>query len=302
MTDLPQMPKGPNYHGRFLLTVPEAGLLYLAEAELDVSRLHNRHSHKEIQVLWVLEGAMGMELGGVRSELVCGSACVIPPGLPHRVVPPMAHDAGRDARAVLIDLRLRDDPSVPMVAFLATIDPDGSPLPGPVVEGNGSGVPESASRVRAAAALDGPERTARLLAGSWSLLADLAAAARRGPSTGRADGPGQGYGDAADYRLRAAERFMRDRLADPIGVEDVAAGVGLSRSQLSRICLARWGVGPAERLRQLRVERAGQLLRTTTLSIKEVARVCGFTSQNHFSRVFADLTGTAPSALRGVRR
>ncbi|MCX6996259.1 MAG: helix-turn-helix transcriptional regulator, partial [Kiritimatiellaeota bacterium] len=49
---------------------------------------------------------------------------------------------------------------------------------------------------------------------------------------------------------------------------------------------------------QMRVERAKQLLATTTLKAQEVAQQCGFGDVSYFSRCFHGLTGLRPSHYR----
>ena len=51
-------------------------------------------------------------------------------------------------------------------------------------------------------------------------------------------------------------------------------------------------------LRQLRIQRAGELLLTTTLSVGEVAERCGYTSPRSFRRAFADVTGVPPTLFK----
>jgi transcriptional regulator GlxA family with amidase domain len=46
------------------------------------------------------------------------------------------------------------------------------------------------------------------------------------------------------------------------------------------------------------VERARRLLRTTNLSVTEIALACGFASSQHFARVFQQFTGVTASAYR----
>jgi transcriptional regulator GlxA family with amidase domain len=50
-------------------------------------------------------------------------------------------------------------------------------------------------------------------------------------------------------------------------------------------------------LRQ-RVERAKTLLRTTQMSLAEVAVHCGFCDQSHLSRCFREVLGASPGAWR----
>ena len=54
----------------------------------------------------------------------------------------------------------------------------------------------------------------------------------------------------------------------------------------------------AHYLRQLRTERAHQLLSTTDLALHRVAQLSGFGTANYMARVFRETNGTSPRALR----
>lgn len=278
------------YNGRFAVAAPEYGIPYLSEAVLVMAAPHDRHSHAEIQVLWVVDGEMGMEIGPDRLRVGPGGGLVMLPGKKHRVDRPDPGSAG-EARARIIDLRLKDDLALPTAAFARG-------LPAHRVNpGDPAVVADAARRLRAALEVTGPARSARMMSAVWDLLGELARSPAVDPGRLGGDGTAAAAADGDD-RLAAAERFMADHLSDPIGVEHVAGAVGLSRSQLTRLLVRHRGVGPAHLLRRLRVARARDLLRGSTLSIKEIARVCGFVSQNHFSRVYFEETGSRPSAAR----
>lgn len=49
-----------------------------------------------------------------------------------------------------------------------------------------------------------------------------------------------------------------------------------------------------------RVQRAGQLLRTTGMPVAAVARAVGYPDQLYFARVFRRRTGASPSAWRAA--
>ena len=96
-----------------------------------------------------------------------------------------------------------------------------------------------------------------------------------------------------------AERKAKlDATALDFDVAAVAAHVGLSRSQLTRLYLRHRKIGPAERFQQLRVERATRLLTASALTVKEIAHACGFVCPNHFCRVFRKQTRMTPSHYR----
>lgn len=86
----------------------------------------------------------------------------------------------------------------------------------------------------------------------------------------------------------------------PVGVAELAAGVGLSPGHLSRICRSEFGIGPAEVVELLRLGRAAVLLRRSNLSIGQVADACGFVDPFHFSRRFRRAYGVPPRTFRGA--
>lgn len=100
-------------------------------------------------------------------------------------------------------------------------------------------------------------------------------------------------------RQFAAVRELLDaRLAEPLPLAELARAAGLSVSHFSRGFKARTGLPPHRYLMRLRVERACRLLRTTTVPISEVAARCGFSHQEHLTRVVRAQLGTTPGALR----
>lgn len=98
-----------------------------------------------------------------------------------------------------------------------------------------------------------------------------------------------------DDCVQRACAYIADHLALPITVEDVAAHVGLSRSRLYRIFMARLHLSPVQVLTQERIRLACALLRRGDLSVKAVAASVGFENQLYFSRRFHELMGCTPT-------
>jgi AraC family transcriptional regulator len=118
-------------------------------------------------------------------------------------------------------------------------------------------------------------------------------AGRRGG--GRGDEPARGLGSR---QLGVVRALMDERLAEPISLADLAAVAGLSVSQFSRQFKLRTGLAPHRFLLGLRVERACRLLSTGGLPIAEVALRCGFSHQEHLTRVMRAQLDTTPGAVR----
>lgn len=102
---------------------------------------------------------------------------------------------------------------------------------------------------------------------------------------------------AASYVSRACD-FIAGHYALPIGVEDVAAHVGLSRSRLYRAFQREIHLSPAQYITHFRIRQACALLSRQDLSVKAVAQSVGFENQLYFSRRFHEIMAMSPSEYR----
>jgi transcriptional regulator GlxA family with amidase domain len=97
-------------------------------------------------------------------------------------------------------------------------------------------------------------------------------------------------------------RRVRDRMdrefAQPLDVEALARGVGLSAGHLSRAFRAAYGESPYRYLMTRRIERAMMLLRRGDRSVTDVCFEVGCASLGTFSARFSELVGMSPSRYR----
>lgn len=96
--------------------------------------------------------------------------------------------------------------------------------------------------------------------------------------------------------------FMQAHLERPLELADIADAVGLSPSQFARRFRASTGVAPHQYLMRLRAERAARFLVETETPVAEIASACGFSHQEHLTRIFKRILGTTPAAYRKHRR
>ena len=89
------------------------------------------------------------------------------------------------------------------------------------------------------------------------------------------------------------------RFAESLTVPQLAALMFLSAGHFSELFAREVGMPPGAYLRQLRLERAQTLLRTTALTITEVAQQSGFGDSAQLARAFKAAFGATPSAYRG---
>lgn len=81
-------------------------------------------------------------------------------------------------------------------------------------------------------------------------------------------------------------------------LDDLAKLVKLSRSRLCYTFKAEMGISVGQYFKKLRMRKAGELLETTSLSVKEIAGRVGMTDQSHFVRDFKKTHGLTPSQYR----
>jgi transcriptional regulator GlxA family with amidase domain len=97
--------------------------------------------------------------------------------------------------------------------------------------------------------------------------------------------------------LRAKDR-MDAASHEAWPVERLAAVSGVSAAHFARSFKRAFGIPPHRYLLTRRIEQANTLLRDTALSITEIAFSTGWESLGTFSRIFRDITGRSPSAMR----
>lgn len=98
-------------------------------------------------------------------------------------------------------------------------------------------------------------------------------------------------------RLRAAQDILRQRLADPPSLPELARLVGTNVNKLTTGFRQLFGCSVYGFLREQRLELAYRLIATGHSSVTQAARACGY-AESHFTKVFRQRFGVTPSSLR----
>ncbi|MEU7031147.1 helix-turn-helix domain-containing protein [Streptomyces sp. NPDC046275] len=96
----------------------------------------------------------------------------------------------------------------------------------------------------------------------------------------------------------ATRAWAMEHLDRPLTLTDLARHAGVSVRTLSRRFHAETGVSPLQWLLHQRVERARELLETTTLPMDALARACGLGTADSLRHHLLRRTGLTPSAYR----
>jgi transcriptional regulator GlxA family with amidase domain len=92
--------------------------------------------------------------------------------------------------------------------------------------------------------------------------------------------------------------WLRDHLTDDLSVAALARQVNLSERQFTRVFKAEVGATAADHVEAVRLESACRLLETTSRTIEQVARTCGFGTPETMNRSFRRRLGTTPGEHR----
>ncbi|MEI9919069.1 MAG: AraC family transcriptional regulator [Bacteroidota bacterium] len=101
-----------------------------------------------------------------------------------------------------------------------------------------------------------------------------------------------------DELIMKAKILLEENFTDLISMEDIAARLNISYVWFRTYFKKHTGYSPYEYLLNIKVNHAKILLQNTTSSVKEVASLSGFNSQNQFSKIFKSKTGKSPSDYR----
>lgn len=98
--------------------------------------------------------------------------------------------------------------------------------------------------------------------------------------------------------IHRALDLIEERYTEDLSLERVASDLSVSSSHLSRLFTKYIGLGFAECLSRLRIDKAKAFLAAGRASIKEVASIVGFHDPAYFARVFRRICGESPAEYR----
>ena len=105
----------------------------------------------------------------------------------------------------------------------------------------------------------------------------------------------------AQDRVEHVIDLLKHDLSTPPSLEELGRKIGCSHFYLSRIFSAHTGQTITQYLRQLRLEKAAELLRSGDYNVTEAALEVGYSSLSHFSQAFREVFGCCPG-LYPVRK
>jgi AraC-like DNA-binding protein len=96
--------------------------------------------------------------------------------------------------------------------------------------------------------------------------------------------------------------YVRANISEPLTVSDLAERVALSPSAFSHLFRDVTGKSPYQFVKEIRLNRARELLVEGALSVTQVSRAVGYSSASHFINEFRDRFGTTPRTYLDLAR
>ncbi|MFH0130504.1 AraC family transcriptional regulator [Variovorax sp. VaC1] len=98
--------------------------------------------------------------------------------------------------------------------------------------------------------------------------------------------------------LQRVMRYVREHLSEEMSLNDAAAAAMLSPNYLAHLLKKQTDRTFTELVTERRLDRAKELLLTSNARIVDIARQCGFTDADYFSRRFRQQLGVTPRQFR----
>ncbi|MCA3554779.1 helix-turn-helix domain-containing protein [Aestuariivirga sp.] len=266
---------------------------FCAGSTQEVRPMPRPHMHSQVELNFVLGGAMTYWFDGRVMELTAGRLALFWGMIPHQVT-----DCSADARFVVL--------YVPMASFLelpALSELRSAIFRGAVVEALDvksydrdifqqwrsdllPGDPQLEQIVR----IELSARIQRLEREGWRDLRELA---HRNPQAGHL-----GHDHDRAVKVEKMAQFIGERALEDISADDVARAVGLHPNYAMSLFKRGVGLTIKQAITRHRLDMAQSMLIATGLSVATIAFDCGFNSLSSFYTAFAQRFRQSPAAFR----
>lgn len=101
-----------------------------------------------------------------------------------------------------------------------------------------------------------------------------------------------------DALIHRAQKFLQERMAEPVRIAEMASALAVSERTLIRRFQAVLAQSPLTYLQHLRIDTARAMLEGGDMNIQQIAAYVGYGDPSSFARLFRARVGVAPGAYR----
>lgn len=99
-------------------------------------------------------------------------------------------------------------------------------------------------------------------------------------------------------RIKIMLQYIQTHFHEELTLTDIARSAAISENECLRCFRVMIGRSPIQYVKQLRIQRAAELLLSTEQKISDIGAACGFQEMSYFARTFRELKGCTPSEYR----
>ena len=103
-------------------------------------------------------------------------------------------------------------------------------------------------------------------------------------------------------RFEPVAEFVDKHYGEDITLDDISAVLGVSNEHACTIFKNSFGMRPTEYINKVRIQKSKEMLaESTSVSVAETAKSCGFNSSSYFVSKFKQLEGITPLEFRNLQ-
>lgn len=99
-------------------------------------------------------------------------------------------------------------------------------------------------------------------------------------------------------RIKTMLQYIQARLGEELTLAGIAKSANLSENECLRCFRGMIGATPIQYVKQVRIQKAAELLLSTDRKISDIGMECGFQEMSYFAKTFRALKGYTPSEFR----
>lgn len=99
-------------------------------------------------------------------------------------------------------------------------------------------------------------------------------------------------------RMKVMLQYIREHDSEELTLAKIAGSAAVSENECLRCFRSMIGSSPIQYVKQLRIQKAAQLLTATDGRISEIGAACGFQEMSYFAKIFRQVKGCTPSEYR----
>ena len=102
----------------------------------------------------------------------------------------------------------------------------------------------------------------------------------------------------SNHSVRLAVNYIKEHYNESIGLHDIAEITNISENYLSTLFREETGMNFLQYLNAIRINKAVELLKNSSLNISEIAETTGFPTPGYFTKIFRRFFSVTPTEYR----